>query len=122
MGGRGSSSGKGKASGKQPAKISGDVSFPEIINASPNAITFVKTVTVLPKGYIPESGRKGDLGALIDKYGINDVVINTRRTRAGANDLKRMQDLGFKIQARYMDTPEPGSSLPPKDYYYMIRK
>ena len=120
MGGRGSASGKAKANGKQ--SISGDVSFQEIINASPNAISFSKAVTILPKGYMPESGRKGDLGALIDKYGINDVVINTRRTRAGANDLKRMQDLGFKIQARYMDTPEPGSSLPPKDYYYMIRK
>ncbi len=42
MGGRGSSSGKAKASGKQSAKISGDVSFPEIINASPNAISFSK--------------------------------------------------------------------------------
>lgn len=122
MGSRGSSSGKAKASGKQSAKISGDVSFPEIINASPNAISFSKIVTISPKGYIPESGKKGDLGYLVDKYKINEVVMHTRRGRAGANDLKRMQDLGFKIQAQYKDTQEPGTATPPMDYYYMIRK
>ena len=131
MGGRGSSSGKAsgggtsgkaKASGKQSAKISGDVSFPEIINASPNAISFSKIVTISPKGYMPESGKKGDLGYLVDKYKINEVVMHTRRGRVGANDLKRMQDLGFKIQAQYKDTQEPGTATPPMDYYYMIRK
>lgn len=122
MGGRGNSSGKAKASGKQSAKISGDVSFPEIINASPNAISFSKIVTISPKGYMPESGKKGDLGYLVDKYRINEVVMHTRRGRAGANDLKRMQDLGFAIQAQHKGTQEPGTATPPMDYYYMIRK
>lgn len=122
MGGRGSSSGKAKASGKQSAKISGDVSFAEIINASPNAISFSKIVTILPDGYMPDTGRKGDLGQLIDRYGINDVVINMYRDRSGANDLKRMQDLGFTIQAQHKGTQQTGSSIPPRDYYFMIRK
>lgn len=86
------------------------------------ALSFSKVVTVLPKGYMPESGRKGDLGSLIDKYGINEVVINTRRGRAEANDLKRMQDLGFTIQAQHKGTQEPGTATPPMDYYYMVRK
>lgn len=105
----------------KPKQISGDVSFAEIVNASPHSISFSKVVTILPDGYRPETGRKGDLGQLIDKYNINDVVIHMYRDRSGANDLKRMQDLGFTIQAQHKGTQQTGSSIPPRDYYFMKR-
>ena len=120
--GRGSSKAGGGGAGGNQQMISGDVPFSAIVNASDNTITFNKVTTVSPKGYIPETGKKSDLGNLISKYNINDVVVNMYRDKSGANDLKRLQALGFKIQARYLGQAQAGSRIPPKDYYYMVRK
>lgn len=107
-------------------RYSGDISYADMITAreeySDGGINFNKGVTVLPQKYLPESGLKRDLGALLDKYNMNIVVINMYRDRAGANDLKRMQDLGFEIVAQYKGEQQAGSRVPPKDYYYMRRK
>lgn len=115
MGGRGSASGIN--GGKE---IRGNVSFSEIVKASPNSISFNKTVTVLPDGKMPYSGRKGDLESLVNKSGINDVVVNMYRDRSGANDIKRMESIGFKIVAQYKG--KSSGSVPARDYYYMKRK
>ena len=82
-------------------------------------IAFDKDVTVLPDGMIPFSGKKRDLESLINRGNIQDVVINFYRDRSGSNDLKRMQSLGFEIQAYYKG--EAQGSIPPRDYYYMRR-
>ena len=115
MGGRGSSSGV-----SANKSIKGNVSFAEIVRASDNSISFSKIVTVLPGGGMPYSGKKGDLENLVNRSGINDVVVHMHRDRAGANDLKRMQSIGFEIAAQYKG--KSTGSLPPVDYYYMKRK
>lgn len=117
MGGRGSNS-------KFPARreLSGSVSFEQIVHASKNSIAFSKIVTVIPSGYVPQTGKKGDLETLINSYGIKEVTVNMYRDKAGANDLKRMQKLGFEIVAYYKAPDNPDSAIPPKDYYYMRKK
>ena len=98
------------------------ISFPEIVAAreqAGNSIAFDKIMTVLPKGYAPESGKKGDLGKLLDKYNINDVVVNMYRDKSGANDLKRLRDLGFEVQEQYLG--EPQGKIPSRDYYHLKR-
>ena len=57
--------------------VSGEVSYQKIIQASPNTITFGKNVSITPDGYLTESGRKKDLEKLINKYNIDNVVMNT---------------------------------------------
>ena len=101
--------------------VSGEVSYQKIIQASPNTITFGKNVSITPDGYLTESGRKKDLEKLINKYNIDNVVMNTYKDKAGINDLKRMQDLGFEVKAHTSVVFE-GSSRPPKEYYYMVKK
>lgn len=120
MGGRGSSSGRA-SSGASEAALTGDISFADMMKASKNSISFDKTVTVLPDGYMPKSGRKKDLEFLINQYNINEVVINMYRDKAGANDLQRMKNLGFEIQAQTKGEAQAGSAIPPRDYYYMVR-
>lgn len=120
--GRGSSKiseGSAKASTKT-FKPRGDVSFEEIVKASDNSISFSKIVTLSPKNFMPETGRKRDLGELLARYNITDVTIDMYRDKSGANDLKRMKDLGFEIEAQYKG--KSYGSVPPKDYYYMVKK
>ena len=116
MGGRGGSSGISAG-----GTVRGDVSFAEIVKASPNSISFGKTVTVMPDGKMPQSGRKSDLGDLISKNNIKDVTVHMYRDRSGANDLQRMKDLGFEIVAQYKGK-STSSSIPPVDYYYMKKR
>ena len=102
-----------------------NVSFADMMKQATDAgnqITFGKVVTISPKGYIPESGKKGDLGKLIDKYNVNSVVVNMYRDKSGANDMKRLQELGFEIKSQTLGTQQEGSKIPPHDYYYMVRK
>lgn len=97
---------------------SGEVSFGEIVNSSKNHIVFNKVVTVLPDKYMPESGKKGDLESLINKYNIKDAWIEMYEDKSGANDLKRIQDLGFGVEAWNREQHE-GSSIPDKIYMYV---
>lgn len=99
-----------------------NISFADMMKQADNQITFGKIVTISPKGYIPESGKKGDLGKLVDKYNINSVVVNMYRDKSGANDMKRLKELGFEIKSQTLGTQQEGSKIPPKDYYYMVRK
>ena len=92
-----------------------------MLTASKNTISFSKTVSVTPDGYLTESGRKKDLESLIDRYKITEAVVYMYRDKVGQNDLKRMQELGFEIQAHSSEEYE-GTERPPKDYYYMKRK
>ena len=115
MGGRGATSGV-----SANKSIKGNVSFAEIVRASDNSISFSKVVTVLPGGKMPQTGKKGDLETLVNRNGINDVVVHMYRDRSGANDLKRMQSIGFEIVAQYKG--KSSSSIPAEDYYYMKRK
>ena len=112
--------GRGGSSGISTGGIKGDVSFSDIVHASDNSISFNKVVTVLPANGIPYSGKKSDLESLINKSHINEVVINMYRDKSGANDLKRMQKLGFKIVAQHKGE-DTSSVIPPRDYYYMKR-
>ena len=113
---------------KRTASLNGQaksISFADMMKQATDAgnqITFGKIVTISPKGYIPETGKKGDLGKLIDKYNVNSVVVNMYRDKSGANDLKRLKDLGFEIKSQTLGTQQEGSKIPPKDYYYMVRK
>lgn len=102
-----------------------NISFADMMKQATDAgsqITFSKVVTISPKGYIPEMGKKGDLGKLIDKYNVNSVVVNMYRDKSGANDMKRLKELGFEIKSQTLGTQQEGSKIPPKDYYYMVRK
>lgn len=114
--GRNSGGGGGGNSGE----IRGDVSFAEIVNASDNSVSFGRTTTVLPNGYMPVSGKKNEIGALLDRYNITEFVGHMYRDKSGANDLKRMESLGFEIQARYLGQSQ--GSIPPMDYYYFKKK
>ena len=96
-------------------KIAGDTSL------SDGSISFNKTVTILPNGRMPESGRKKDLGNLINKYNVKKIVVDMYRDKSGANDLNRLNALGFTIQARYM-AQSTSSRIPPRDYYYLVKK
>lgn len=115
----------GGGSDRAKAEYKGDISFENMMKLANekklDTISFNKGVTVLPNKFIPESGRKKDLASLVEKYDINETVINMYRDKSGANDLQRMKDLGFEIQAQTLGTAQPGSALPPRDYYYMIR-
>lgn len=119
MGSVGAKSGGG-GGGSSNTNISGEVTFDKIVNASDNSISFNKVVTVMPSNGAAFSGKKSDLANLTAN--INDVVINMYRDKAGANDLKRMQNLGFTVVASYHGTQQEGSAIPPRDYYYMRRK
>lgn len=111
FGGRGASGGSVK-----------NVGFEEIINSSKNSLHFDRNITILPDNYIPESGRKKDLGKLIEKYNINDVVVKSYRDRTQQKDLQRMKDLGFRIVKQYRGEQRAGSSIPPEDRFLMKRK
>lgn len=120
----GGAGGSGGSSGSK-TEYKGDISFENMMKLLSekklDTISFDKGVTVLPDKFKPESGRKKDLASLVEKYDINETVINMYRDKSGANDLQRMKDLGFEIQAQSLGTAQPGSVIPPRDYYYMIR-
>ncbi len=112
----------GRGSSGANAGTKGKVSFAQIVNASKNSISFSKAVTVIPDGRMPQTGRKKDLEQLLNRNGINDVVVHMYRDKAGANDLERMKKLGFEVVAYYKGEQQEGSSIPPTDYYHMKRK
>lgn len=70
---------------------------------------------------MPVTGKKSDLGQMLDDNNMKRIVVNMYRDRSGANDLKRLFNLGFQIQAEYKGA-DTGSRVPPRDYYYMIRR
>ena len=107
-----------EGSGASQAK---EISFEEMMKHADNTISFDKIIYVSKKGYMPETGKKGDLGRLVDKYNIKEVVVNMYRDKAGSNDLKRLESLGFKPVAKTMGKQQEGSRIPPRDYYYMKR-
>lgn len=106
------------------SRISGDVSFETMMSASKNRVSFSGDVTVTSNrggaADIVSSGRKKNLESMIESENINDAVVSMRRDKAGENDLKRMQNLGFEVKARTLGESS-GGSTPPKDYYYMVR-
>ena len=106
-------------------KTAGEISFEDMMaimgsDLSDGHITFSKVVTFLPNGYTPVTGKKGDLGTILSNYNAKNVVIDTYRDKAGKNDIKRMLDLGYKIQAEYI-APDSGSAIPPKDWYFFVK-
>ena len=108
----------------QSTVVSGDISFPQMMKVASevgNTITFNKITTIIPKGYMPESAKKNDLDKLVDKYNVNQVVVDMYRDKSGANDLKRLFNLGFQIQAQHLGEADPNSKIPPRDFYYMVR-
>ena len=108
----------------QSTVVSGDISFPQMMDVMDkvgNHINFGKITTILPKGYMPETAKKNDLDKLVDNYNVKQVVVDMYRDKSGANDLKRLFNLGFQIQAQYLGEADPNSKIPPKDWYYMIR-
>lgn len=109
----------------QSTVVSGDISFAQMMDVSDkvgNTISFNKITTIIPKGYAPESGKKNDLGKLIDKYNVSQAVVSMYRDKSGANDLKRLFNLGFQIQAQTLGEQDPNTTIPPRDWYYVIRK
>lgn len=109
----------------QTTVVSGDISFQQMMNVMNevgNHITFNKITTIMSKGYQPDTAKKSDLGKLVDKYNVTQAVVDMYRDKSGANDLKRLFNLGFQIQAQSLGEENPNSKIPPKDWYYVIRK
>lgn len=106
------------------SKLSGEVSFNDLMRATrdTNHIHFDKVVSYSLKGKNPPYGdnKKRDLVDRLNEYKVNDVVVDMYRDKSGANDLKRMQDAGFEIQAYYKGKNQ--GNIPARDYYYMKRK
>lgn len=105
-------------------ELSGEVSFNDLMRATrdTNHIHFDKGVSYSLKGKNPPYGdnKKSDLVDRLNEYKVNDVVVDMYRDKSGANDLKRMQEAGFEIQAYYKGKNQ--GNIPARDYYYMKRK
>ena len=107
-----------------------NISFTDMMKQASNTqhtISFDKTATMItsPKGSQIgkiDTVKKGDLGSLIEKSGAKELVVNMYRDKSGANDLKRLQNLGFEIKSQTLGTASAGSNIPPRDYYYMVKK
>ena len=110
------------AGGSSTQELKGNVSFEQIMKATNNAIHFSKIVTLLPDRYAPVSGKKSELGELLERYNITEVRAKMYRDRSGANDLKRLKELGFEIQAQHLGKQAEGSKIPPEDYYFLKKK
>lgn len=108
---------KGSAGGSKPL---GEVDFPTMMKLSDNRISFDKAVTISPQGYIPETGRKKDLGDLLNKYNITETVINMYDDKSGKNDLERVKTLGFEVMASHR--AKSSGSVPDRLWYYVKRK
>lgn len=112
--------------GQPNVQTSGDISYQDMMaiagsSLSDGTIAFNKVTTVMANGYMPITGKKSELGTMLNDTGMKRMVVNMYRDKSGANDLKRLQNLGFKIQAKYT-APDTGSSIPPRDYYFMVKQ
>ncbi len=101
------------------SKISGNVSFAEIVKASDNKVTFDKFNTATLNHTVIQT-KKGEIGDVLNQYGITEFVGNMYRDKSGANDLKRIQDAGFEVVATYKGKPQ--GEIPARDYYYFKKK
>lgn len=99
--------------------ISGNVSFADIVKASDNKVTFDKFNTATLNHTVIQT-KKGEIGDVLNQYGITEFVGNMYRDKSGANDLKRIQNAGFEVQAVYRG--EPQGEIPARDYYYFKKK
>lgn len=107
-----------------------NISFTDMMKQASNTthtISFDKTTTMTtsPQGsHIGkmDTFKKSELGKYIEKSGAKELVVNMYRDKSGANDLKRLKDLGFEIKAQTLGTASAGSKIPPRDYYYLVRK
>ena len=104
-------------------EISGDVSFEAILNASGNHLTFTNTVSITaqtgPNSHAVYTVKKKDLAAALNAAGITDTIVTVYRDNAGNKSLQRLKDLGFVIVAQHLGQQQAGSSIPPKDFYFM---
>lgn len=106
-------------------KTSGDISYPDMMaimrsKLSDGHVTFNKVITVSNNRRTTTS-KKSDLGQILSDFNMNNVVIDTYRDRAGKNDLKRLSELGYKIQAQYLAPENSNSKIPPRDWYYFVK-
>lgn len=125
-GGGGGAIGTHAIPGQPNVRTAGDITFAEMMaisnsSLSDGTIAFNKITTILPKGQMPIGGRKNDLGQMLQDTGMKRMVVNMYRDRSGANDLKRLQNLGYQIQAQYMGA-DTGSRVPPRDFYFMVKQ
>lgn len=111
FGGRGAGSGKVKT-----------VDFTTIIRSSDNMIHSGKNFTISPKGYRPEMVNKSDIANAIERYNIEEFVMDAYRDRTGANDIKRIEALGYEIDKQYLGTVQNGSKIPPMDYFHFRKR
>lgn len=107
-------------------QTAGEISFQDMMAISASdlsqaSIAFDKWATVLPKNGAPyEIKKKGDIVETIKNSGLERVVVNMYRDKSGKNDLQRMFDAGFQIQAEFK-APDTGSAIPPRDYYFLVK-
>ena len=107
-------------------QTAGEISYQDMMaisasNLSQASISFDKWATVLPKNGAPyEIKKKGDIVETIKNSGLERVVVNMYRDKSGQNDLQRMFDAGFQIQAEYKGTTS-SASVPPRDYYFLVK-
>lgn len=125
LGGGGSVIGSHAIPGKPNVWTSGEISFQDMMaisasSLSQGSVSFDKTTTVMPNIGAAVSGKKGDLGQMLANAKMDRFVGNMYRDKSGANDLKRLADLGYKIQAEY-HAPNTGSAIPPRDYYFFVK-
>ena len=107
-----------------------DISFTDMMKRASDithTISFDKTTTMITSAKGTQLGKvdtfkKNDLGKYIEKSGAKELVVNMYRDKSGANDLKRLKDLGFEIKAQTLGTASAGSNIPPRDYYYLVKK
>ena len=107
-------------------QTAGEISYQDMMaisasNLSQATISFDKVATVLPENGAPYTiKKKSDITDTIKNSGLKRVVVNMYRDQAGKNDLQRMFDAGFQIQAEFK-APDTGSAIPPRDYYFLIK-
>jgi len=128
---KGGGGGKASASKQPNVKTTGDISFTDMMaiansSMSDGSVSFDKTNTLImssDKNGMGEivTGKKNDIGNMLAQAGVKSFVGNMYRDKSGANDLKRLEQLGYKIQAQYK-APATNSRIPPRDYYYFVKK
>ena len=105
---------------KKSVKASSDVEFADMLNSVKYHLTFNKGADLIFDNRVVSSNKR-NIGQLLDKYKVDDVVVDVYRDNAGKRDLQRMQDVGFEIQEEFLGENPSNSELPPHDFYHMVR-
>ena len=105
---------------KKSVKASSDDEFANMLNSVKYHVSFNKGADLIFDNRVVSSNKR-DIGHILDKYKVDDVVVDVYRDKAGKRDLQRMQDAGVEIQEEFLGEDPSNSELPPHDFYQMVR-